>query len=127
MRERGKHFVARLGAALLVASTCLAQQHQGIVLDATTNHIVVTGGMTPAKTAAGKRDPRIMQLLRRRARVEEQRGLVGGISLTADDLGISDATVAPATAIEVQGKTTQVTENRKIDWRSSPHAPAHCC
>jgi hypothetical protein len=112
MSKLGRRFEMCL--VMVLTSICVAQEHRGIVLDATTSHIIVTGGMTPANIAAGKRDPRIMQLLLRQARIQEQRGPSSGIP-ALDGFGVSDATVA-ATAIKVEGKTTQVAANRKIDW-----------
>ena len=66
MSKLGKRFAVCL--VIVLASICIAQEHTGVVLDAMTNHIIVTGGMTPANIAAGERDPRKMQLLRRRGR-----------------------------------------------------------
>jgi hypothetical protein len=46
---------------------CSAQsEHRGIVIDATTNHIVVPGGLSAANLKAASRDPRIMMQLQRR-------------------------------------------------------------
>jgi hypothetical protein len=112
--EAYKKFTAYLSITLATASICAAQsQHRGIVLDATTNRVIVTGGMTPANLAAAERNPRIMQLLLRQAAAAERRRPNNVIPALEGGFGIFDAL---PTAIKVEGKTTQVTANRKIDW-----------
>lgn len=116
MRALGKYFLACLSMALVAASTCVAQAHQGIVLDASTNYIVVSGGMTPANIAAGKRDPRIMQLLRRHAAFEELHPPTSVIPTIAGDLDILGDSVASPASMKIDGANTQLAANRKIDW-----------
>jgi hypothetical protein len=115
MKDFDAHFLSCLVAVLLVASICDGQEHQGVVLDASMNHIIVSGGMTPENIAAGERDPRIRQLLRLQARAEERRG-IGTIPTIAGDFGIFSATIPPPSSMAIQGQTTQVNANRKIDW-----------
>jgi hypothetical protein len=114
---------SRISLALLVGlvSFCSAQlEHRGIVLDASTRHIAITGGLSAANLAAGERDPRMMmQLQRYQRRIEEQHSSFSGISEIADFFGVHDPTAGPQSSVTIQGTTTQIPATTVVDWSVS--------
>lgn len=88
-------------------------EHQGVVLDVTTKHILMTGGISSSNLAAGEADPRaMMQLQRHQVTLNnaEQH-----YAPSMPDLP-NNAIVQATSSRTVQGSTTQITKNRKIDW-----------
>jgi hypothetical protein len=105
---------------VLAAFASAAQtEHRGIVRDATTRHIVVPGGLTPANLAAAERDPRVAMLLQ--LHQNQLRSSYGGISV-ADSTGLVESTmglVEPAVSTDVQGAVVAQSGSTPVDWSVS--------
>ncbi len=101
---------------LALSSACSAQlEHRGIVHDATTRHLVVAGGMTPANLAAAERDPRVMMKLQlHQKRADQSQWPLGEIPELTGHYGES---AVPASSIKVQGKAVPVPAAAPtVDW-----------
>jgi hypothetical protein len=100
----------------LLVSTCPAQsEHRGIVIDATTRHLVVAGGLTSANVAVAERDPRVMMQLQLHQRHDDapQRPLTDIPALIGD----YSESAEPASSIKVQGKAESLPAAAPtVDW-----------
>jgi len=115
MKQRCRNSWITIGLTVCLVSACAAQvEHRGIVLDATTKHVAVSGGLTPANLAAAERDPRVMMQLQRHQRGREQQWpLLGTPALTSYDA----ESVTPASSIKVQGKAVKLpAATPAVDW-----------
>jgi hypothetical protein len=115
MKKHCRNSWIMLGLTVCLVSACAAQaEHRGIVLDATTKHIAVAGGLTPANLAAAERDPRVMmQLQRHQSGREQQWPSFGAATLTSD---YADS-VSKVSSIKVQGKAVKLPASTPVvDW-----------
>lgn len=111
-------FIIAVGLCLAMIGNCSAQsQQQGIVLDATTRHVIGTGGISSTNLSTGDREPRLLfQLLRHQALANSPQAASTAHGVVDAASNSSPQAPPPSGTVPVQGVTTQNTQNRKIDW-----------